>query len=112
MGGAILIVVSVAAAIVIYCFTSWLEGVSFWIFALAFGGVIVFNIMINWIKVSRRGISLEKKVWNNAGVLFLILIIACAIALIWPKSGLGGGILFILAVLGLTAMLVREIWVD
>jgi hypothetical protein len=111
MGGAIVIVGAVAAALVIYCFT-WLRSISFLYFALAFGGVIVFNILINWIRVARQGGRLEKKVWNNAGVLFLILLIGCAIALIWPKSGLGGGILFILAVLGGTAMLVREIWVD
>ena len=37
MGGAILIVVSAVAALVIYCFT-WLKEVSFLYFALAFGG--------------------------------------------------------------------------
>jgi glucan phosphoethanolaminetransferase (alkaline phosphatase superfamily) len=111
MGGAIVIVGAVAAALVIYCFT-WLRSISFLYFALAFGGVIVFNIVITWIKVTRHCVDLKKKVWNDAGVLFLVLIIACAIAITWPNSGFGGGILFIMAVLGWTAMLVRKFWGD
>jgi len=112
MGGAIVMVGSVAAAVVIYYFTSWLEGISPWYFALAFGGAIVFNIVINWIKVARQDGSLEPKFWSNIRVLFLVLLIGCAIAFIWPKSGLGGGILFVFAVVGWIVMMVKEIWVD
>jgi len=112
MGGAIVILGSVAAAIVIYCFTSLLEGISFLYFALVFGGVIVFNTVITRIKATRHCVDFKKKVWNDTGVLFLILFIACAIAVIWPNSRFGGGILFIFAVLGWTAMLVRKIWGD
>lgn len=103
------IIISAGAAFVIYSFTSWLKGVSFWYFAGIFALAIVVNIIIHLIAASRLRAVIERQFWTHAEVLLAVLIIGCVIAINWPESRLGGGILFIFAVVSWVGMLIREI---
>lgn len=107
--GPIIILGSAVVAFVIYSYTSWLKGISFWYWAAAFAAAVIFNIVIGLWTAAKLGRVLEKEFWRNALVLLLVLAIGCSIAIYWPHSRLGGGILFIFAVVSWVTMAAREI---
>lgn len=109
MAGKIILIFA-AAAFLVYAYTPWLKDVSFGWWAGIFFLAIAFNIVTHLIEAARMHAVIERQFWINAQVLIGVLIVGCMIAINWPSSRLGGGILFVFAVVSWVGMIARGIF--
>jgi len=106
---AAIIFILAVLAIVVYFFTPWLNSISFVYFGAIFACAGAINLWRAWLKKGRSGLSLTNEFSGYTHVLTLVFLMGCAALLNWPDSRLGGGILFVLAVVSWTMMIAKEI---
>ena len=88
-----LFVICVIGAIVFYVF--WPPKVPYWVWAIVLGAAIFVNILT---EMARAGRFLSEEFFNQAKTIGFLLMAGLIVAYFAPK--VGGGILFVLAVIG------------